>query len=318
MIFDVIYKLYFVLKRLMRNEKFNKNKLIKFIINIIQDIFNSKLPLYYKKNQDKIFLKRKKSNVKIIASLTTYPKRINTVWITINSIINQSLQPDSIILWLAEEQFPNKYEDLPSSLLQLQSKGLQIRFCEDLKSHKKYYYTLQEYPNDLVVLFDDDMFYPKDTIKKLYKLYQDNSHDVCTITTQLITPSIYTNPSKWQNPSINQKIKHCSKVQIFSGSGTLLKANMLDKTVFDKEAIKSICPYADDLWLTFMIYKHGNKITSLNRWRSFPIGIYGTAADSLYYVNVVDNQNDKQWSNLIDYFPDDFKKWEQEYDKKNN
>ena len=88
MIFDVIYKLYFVLKRLMRNEKFNKNKLIKFIINIIQDIFNSKLPLYYKKNQDKIFLKRKNSNVKIIASLTTYPKRINTVWITINSIIN--------------------------------------------------------------------------------------------------------------------------------------------------------------------------------------------------------------------------------------
>ena len=56
----------------------------------------------------------------------------------------------------------------------------------------------------------------------------------------------------------------------------------------------------------------------MNRWRSFPIGIYGTAADSLYYVNVVDNQNDKQWSNLIDYFPDDFKKWEQEYDKKNN
>ena len=314
MIFDVIYKLYFVLKRLMRNEKFNKNKLIKFIINIIQDIFNSKLPLYYKKNQDKIFLKRKNSNVKIIASLTTYPKRINTVWITINSIINQSLQPDSIILWLAEEQFPNKYEDLPSSLLQLQSKGLQIRFCEDLKSHKKYYYTLQEYSNDLVVLFDDDMFYPKDTIKKLYKLYQDNSHDVCTITTQLITPSIYTNPSKWQNPSINQKIKHCSKVQMFSGSGTLLKANMLDKTVFDKEAIKNICPYADDLWLTFMARKKGTKITSVSKWRPFPIAIYGTSEESLWYVNAEQGKNDEQWENLMKEYPKVFERLEREYD----
>ena len=315
MIFDVIYKLYFVLKRLMRNEKFNKNKLIKFIINIIQDIFNSKLPLYYKKNQDKIFLKRKNSNVKIIASLTTYPKRINTVWITINSIINQSLQPDSIILWLAEEQFPNKYEDLPSSLLQLQSKGLQIRFCEDLKSHKKYYYTLQEYSNDLVVLFDDDMFYPKDTIKKLYKLYQDNSHDVCTITTQLITPSIYTNPSKWQNPSINQKIKHCSKVQMFSGSGTLLKANMLDKTVFDKEAIKNICPYADDLWLTFMARKKGTKITSVSKWRPFPIVIYGTSEESLWYVNSEQGKNDEQWENLMKEYPKVFERLEREYDE---
>lgn len=314
MIFDVIYKLYFVLKRLMRNEKFNKNKLIKFIINIIQDIFNSKLPLYYKKNQDKIFLKRKNSNVKIIASLTTYPKRINTVWITINSIINQSLQPDSIILWLAEEQFPNKYEDLPSSLLQLQSKGLQIRFCEDLKSHKKYYYTLQEYSNDLVVLFDDDMFYPKDTIKKLYKLYQDNSHDVCTITTQLITPSIYTNPSKWQNPSINQKIKHCSKVQMFSGSGTLLKANMLDNTVFDKEAIKNICPYADDLWLTFMARKKGTKITSVSKWRPFPIVIYGTSEESLWYVNSEQGKNDEQWENLMKEYPKVFERLEREYD----
>lgn len=315
MIFDVIYKLYFVLNRLVRNEKFNKSKLVRFIINIIQDIFNSKLPLYYKKNQDKIFLKSKNSNVKIIASLTTYPKRIKTVWITINSIINQSLQPDSIILWLAEEQFPNKYEDLPSSLLQLQSKGLQIRFCEDLKSHKKYYYTLQEYPDDLVVLFDDDMFYPKDTIKKLYKLYQENFHDVCTITTQFITPSIYTSPSKWRNPSINQKIKHYSKVQIFSGSGTLLKANMLDEAVFDKEAIKNICPYADDLWLTFMTLKKGTKITSLSKWRSFPIEIYGTSEESLWYVNSEQGKNDEQWENLMKEYPKVFERLEREYDE---
>lgn len=280
MIYDILYKMYFILKRLMRKRMFDKSTLIKFFTDIIQDILNSKLPPYYEKNKNRIFIKRKESDLKIIASLTTHPKRIDTVWITINSIINQSLQPDSVILWLAEEQFPNKYEDLPFSLLQLQNRGLKIKFCDDLKSHKKYYYSLQEYPNELVALFDDDMFYPRDTIELLYKLHRNNPHDICVITTQLIVPTIYTNPSNWKNPNVNQIIKHCNKAQIFSGSGTLLKSNMLDEKVFDKEAIKKICPYADDLWLTFMARKIGTKITSLPKWRSFPITIYGTSEDS--------------------------------------
>ena len=296
MVYDILYKLYFTIKRLMRKNFFNKCKLIKLITDTIQDIFNSKLPFYYEKNKKKIFIKRKKGDAKIIASLTTYPKRIDTVWITINSIINQSLQPDSVILWLAEEQFPNKYEDLPSNLLQLQNRGLKIKFCDDLKSHKKYYYTLQEYTKELVVLFDDDMFYPRDT-------------------TQLITPTVYTNPSNWKNPDVNQIIEHCNKVQLFSGSGTLLKANMLDKKVFDKEAIKNICPYADDLWLTFMARKIGTKITSLSKWRSFPITIYDTNEESLWYINSEQGENDKQWMNLIREYPEVFERWEREYDK---
>ena len=44
----------------------------------------------------------------LIVTLTSFPERINEVHLCINTLLNQTLKPDKIILWLAEEEFPNK------------------------------------------------------------------------------------------------------------------------------------------------------------------------------------------------------------------
>lgn len=54
---------------------------------------------------------------KIIVSLTSYPARISTVHLTIDTLLSQTRKADKIILWLAPEQFPNKEDDLPAQLL---------------------------------------------------------------------------------------------------------------------------------------------------------------------------------------------------------
>ena len=46
--------------------------------------------------------------------------------------------------------------------LDQQKRGLTIRFCEDLKAHKKYYYAFKEYPDDIVITVDDDVIYPQE------------------------------------------------------------------------------------------------------------------------------------------------------------
>ena len=71
----------------------------------------------------------------VIVSLTTYPGRIDQVWKTISSLLNQTLKPKRVILWLAKEQFPAG--KLPESVQRLTTRGLEICYCEDLKSHKK-------------------------------------------------------------------------------------------------------------------------------------------------------------------------------------
>ena len=53
---------------------------------------------------------------KIIASLTSYPPRIETVHIAIQSLLAQKHLPDLVVLWLYEDDFPNRELDLPLEL----------------------------------------------------------------------------------------------------------------------------------------------------------------------------------------------------------
>ena len=111
---------------------------------------------------------------KIILSLTTFPDRINSVSKTIKTLLNQTLKPDKVILWLASEQFPKKEQELPKDLLELKNFGLDIKWCEDIKSYKKLIPSLIEFPNDIIITFDDDIYYPFDTVEKLYNSYLKN------------------------------------------------------------------------------------------------------------------------------------------------
>lgn len=309
--YNILYKIYFIISRSLRIKETPKKRKA---IGYIEAYFNLYLVRFFKCNRFKKFgLNKKNRNQKIIVSLTSFPKRISTVWITIETIMRQSMKADEIILWLAKEQFDG-LNSLPKNLLDLQSRGLSIRFCDDLKSHKKYFYTMQEYKKDLIILFDDDMFYPKDTIKKLYNMHIRHPKDICVITSQQIRDTVYDKPSLWKNPDIKQNICNSRSVQVFTGSGSLFVPECLDKDVFDKKLIKKLCPYADDLWLTFMAFKNGTRITSLSKWRAFPVAIYGTNENSLWYINCQNGMNDEQWANLVKYYSNDFKRIEEEYE----
>ena len=78
-----------------------------------------------------IIVRCKKSNVeerneKIVISLTSFPKRINYVWLTIRSLLQNSCRPDKVILWLSEDQFPNGKESLPRKLVKPTDKGSRL------------------------------------------------------------------------------------------------------------------------------------------------------------------------------------------------
>ncbi|MGL5426399.1 MAG: hypothetical protein ACRDAS_00590, partial [Cetobacterium sp.] len=120
------------------DEKIKQNLLI---VDYEKSILENKLEntLVYEKSKEP----------QIIVSLTTYNKRIYDVHLTIESLFRQTLMPNKIILWLAEDEF-NRY-NIPFMLQKLEKKGLEIGFCKDLKSYKKLIPTLVKYPNDIVI-----------------------------------------------------------------------------------------------------------------------------------------------------------------------
>lgn len=303
--YTFVYNCFFAIKRKQKrrqNENKKASKIIQKTIDYMEWYYNILISKLYKKYSLKNYgLNKIGRKQKIIVSLTSYPKRINTVWLTIETLLRQTVKPDKIILWLADTQFSGM-DSLPAELFGLQERGLTIRFCSDLKSHKKYFYVMQEYPKDIVILVDDDMFYPYDTIKQLMKMHKRYPDDICTMTAQVMKPAFRSMPSEWRNPRCKEKFVHSDQIQIFTGSGSLYPPHCLSNEAFDKEKIIKLCPYADDLWLTFMAKRNNTKVTTKYPWRAFPITIYNTGKNSLWHVNAEEGNNDKQWKALLEAY----------------
>ena len=239
---------------------------------------------------------------RLIVSVTTYPRRIGVVGKALQSIYAQTKKPDEVILWLAQEQFPGKEEDLPEDLIRLIEKNrLTVRWCADLKSHKKYFYAFQEYPDDLVVTIDDDLEYAPNMLAQLYASYLLYPEAVSTVRTHLMVLSrddTFLPYDRWGHEQ--DSLVHIPSMQLMatSGAGTLHPPGLFRKEFFDWQAIQDNCLYADDLWLKAMELFSDVPVVQVGPGDKLRI-LPGTQADSLYELNFRQGYNDVQLNNII-------------------
>ena len=203
-------------------------------------------------------LTKEKRQTQIIVSLTSFPQRINTVELTVNTLLNQTVKPDRLILWLSENQFPNKEEDLPSSLVNLKQYGLEIRWCEDIKSYKKLIPALREFPNDIIVTADDDLYYQRDWLESLYNEYKKNPNFIYT--RRACGVNIKNNTISIKPHYANNNYKPTYLNQLMGGEGTLYQPNSLHHDVLNTEQIKSLIPTHDDIYFWTMALLKRTKI----------------------------------------------------------
>lgn len=239
---------------------------------------------------------------RLIVSLTSYPHRIGIVAQCLETIYAQTHKADQIILWLAEEQFPGKEADLPQNLLVLiQQQRLCVRWCDDLKPHKKYFYAMQEYVDDVIVTIDDDLIYPKDMLAALYKSYLQYPEAVSALRTHLIVVSESDRIlpyNAWPQETDACIYEPCMQLMATGGAGTLYPPNLLHHAFFDKAAIMENSPMADDLWL-----KAAQAISNVPVVLARPYEplqfLPNSQEEALYHTNVNDNQNDVQLMKII-------------------
>lgn len=272
---------------------------------ILRTIANFLLPVYFKltlKNRSYNLHDSDKKNGRVIVSLTSFPARINRIWLAIECIMRQSFKPDIIILWLSKEQFPDKFS-LPKNLLKMEKRGLRIELREgDLRSHKKYYYFLQEFPDDIMVIIDDDIFYPTNMIEKLMKYHGTFPNAVIArygLKIQIIDNEIA--PYKSWGMHYQQKTPDFD-VFFGSGGGTLFPAHSLPKDTLNKDLFMDLCYYADDIWLNTMCRLNNRKIFKTKKSLCSLLPVINKNSESLFSKNIGENLNDKQLRNVRDYF----------------
>ena len=196
---------------------------------------------------------------KIIISLTSFPERMYDIHYCLYSLLTQSLKPDMVILWLAREQFPNGEDDIPQKVLKLKDNGLTIDWCHDIKSYKKLIPALQEYPDDMIVTADDDIFYSEDWLETLYTQYDGSKDIFCHRVHKVGMEGDRIIPYKEWKRDINDTEDSLLNFPT-SGGGVLFPPRSLYKDVTKEEVFLSLSPNADDIWLWAMALLAGRKI----------------------------------------------------------
>ncbi|MBM9612700.1 hypothetical protein JWJ90_00200 [Desulfobulbus rhabdoformis] len=199
-----------------------------------------------------------KRDPELIVSLTTIPERIGKVHLCIESLLRQNLQPDHIILWLSESENPNRPKlekaSLPLSLVRLQRRGLDIRWCRDIRSFRKIVPTLHVYPDALIVTADDDIFYPRGWLRGLYDAYRLEPQYVHCHRAHLITYDSSGNVLPYRQWNFLAPGYQGPSMHLFptSGGGVLYAPGHLHPEVLNENVFLKLCPKADDVWLKEM------------------------------------------------------------------
>ena len=107
-------------------------------------------------------------NEKVIVSLTSYPYRFKKPEMIecLKSLVEQDTKiPYKIIFNIFEDDI----KEMPSELLSyIEENGIEVYHCPlDLRSHKKYYYVMQEYKSLPIITVDDDIIYSKHLVSDL-------------------------------------------------------------------------------------------------------------------------------------------------------
>ena len=277
-----LYELYFFLTRKKINRKFLDKKI-------------------YNLNKSDDFRVPKKD---LIVSLTSYGERLPDLKYTLFSLVNQSIKPEKIIVWLGEN------EKIPSELSVFNRFGVEFSFCSDIRSYTKLIPSLVQYPNKHIVTADDDIYYKRNWLKKLWNIHLRYPNDKIT---HIAHKVCFNNENKilpynhWKN---NIHRLPPNNTVFPTGVGGILypfprqiNPIFLDSTVFMK-----CCPNADDIWFYFMGLLSNqrtvivpfpyNKLKYVDIYKEYGLNNKTT----LQATNVQENMNDVQFRSVMEYF----------------
>ena len=228
---------------------------------------------------------------RLTISLTSYPKRFPTLSFTLKSLLDQSVKPDRVVLWIAK----GDEKQLPKAVLDLQASGLEIKVTpKDIRSYKKIIPLLNDSPSDYIVTADDDIFYERHWLQSLLDGFDPvRPRVVCR---RAHRPSRL--PDGSLTPYASWKFEH-----IFDGAdedifatgvgGVLYFPGCFHPLVTDEALFTELCPLADDVWLYWMVRMNGNRYRQVGG-RFQQVVWPGSQATSLRSQNLEGGKNDEQ------------------------
>lgn len=204
--------------------------------------------------------------------MTSFPARISYVWLVIECLLRQTVVPSRIIVYLSKEQFQNK-SVLPKNLRNYPDDIVEFRFVNgDIRSHKKYWYAVEEWKDRPIVIVDDDIVYDSRMIEDLESASRQMEKTIscCWGITILWSDNGELNPySLWRGKRTKKTLGKRDHARFFgSGGGTYFPVGSLKDANLELSTLMSICPTADDIWLNAITRKNGYRAALIRNYVS--------------------------------------------------
>jgi len=278
------------LQRLTMEDNIKKEQIKRLIYNLPENL-----------------LERSNNDSDMIVSLTSYGGRVtDSAPYAIYSLFSQTVLPNRVVLYLDQDNWNNS--NIPQILKRLVKSGLEIRYCEDIRSYKKLIPGLLDFPNNPIITVDDDFYYNQHFIEWMTKSYQES--DKRTILGQWgcipeKREGLYIPYSEWKDCKYGNEHSNIS----FFGCCCCYPPHIFDEEILKADVFMKLCPTADDIW--FWAQEERLKI---NKQYINPFG-YGinvpvnridemdlSRKGNLMYQNVTLGRNDIQCKAVIEYY----------------
>lgn len=245
---------------------------------------------------------------KVIVSMTSFPAAIPYAVKAIQSILEGSVLPDKVVLYLTVSQFGD--DGIPQELLSLAENNpiFEIRnYDKDIRSYRKLIPALDDFPDAVIVTVDDDVAYHRNMLRSLLRLHEQLPDAVLAHRAKRMKPGKpYRAWSKYRWYDFLLKRIHSDFKNIQTGvGGVLYPPHALKKEMLDPELFIQIAPTTDDIWFWGAAVANGTPIVPVPFGYNKPKGLKKPREMSLKTVNFKSgiDRNAAALNAIVEKFP---------------
>lgn len=187
----------------------------------------------------------------VIISLTSFPAAIQYAVGAVKSLLDGSVLPDKIVLYLTFSQFGDK--GIPKEILDLERENplFEVRnYDRDIRSYRKLIPALRDFPDATIVTVDDDVAYHRHMLRDLLRLHEQYPQAVLAHRAKHMAPGKpYRKWKKyrWYHFLFNRIHAGFTNLQTGAG-GVLYPPHALKEDMMDESLFTRIAPTTDDIW----------------------------------------------------------------------
>ena len=187
----------------------------------------------------------------VVVSMTSFPKAIPYAMKAIRSILNGTVLPDRLVLYLFLPEFGE--EGIPQELMRLseENKIFEIRNCErNLRSYLKLIPAIADFPESIIVTVDDDIDYHPNMLRDLLAMHATNPHAVWAHRVRHVKlgkPYHKWTKYRWYHFLFKRIQGGFANLQTGVG-GVLYPPHSLREDMLDADLFTKIAPSCDDFW----------------------------------------------------------------------